>query len=70
MAHTADSIQSWIDSYTFVDNATASQDIIQNIIRELEGHGYVFGPTSENGYTLTISGDLVNETFVVKADEA
>lgn len=68
MAHTSESIQTWIDNYMFVDNATASQDIIQNIIRELEGHGYVFGPTEAGGYTLSVTGPDVNQTFVVKAD--
>ena len=70
MAHTVDSIQTWIDSYIFVDNATASNDIIREIVRDTEGHGFVFGPTNANGYTLTVSGPSVNQTFVVKADGA
>lgn len=68
MAHTVDSIQTWIDNYTFIDNATASNDILEEIVRDLAGHGYVFGPTEEGGYYLTISGPDVNQTFIVKAD--
>lgn len=68
MAHTADSIQTWIDSYTFVDNSTTSKDIMQHIVRDLENHGYRFGPTENGGYTLNITGPVVNQNFVVKAD--
>jgi hypothetical protein len=71
MTHTVESIQSWIDSYTFVDNPTASKDILENIVRSLPGHGYLFGPTESGGYTLKINGDvIVNKTFVLQADKA
>jgi len=69
MTHTADSIQTWVDNYTFVDNATTSSDIIENIVNDLPGHGYTFGPTEAGGYTLNITGPDINQTFVVKADE-
>jgi hypothetical protein len=68
MTHTVESIQTWIDGYTFVDNKTASSDILENIVHSLPGHGYVFGPTEAGGYTLQISGDIINKTFVVKPD--
>ncbi len=68
MAHTADSIQDWISSYTFVDNLTASKDIMQHIVRDLENHGYKFGPTENGGYILNITGPVVNQNFVVKSD--
>jgi len=68
MANTADDIQSWIDSYTFVDNATASQDILKTVVGDLPDHQFTYGPTEGGGYTLEISGDVVTQTFVVKSD--
>lgn len=68
MAHTADSIQAWIDGYTFIDNAKASKDILQQIIKNLDGHSYTFGPTEAGGYTLKVSGPIVDQTFIIKAD--
>jgi hypothetical protein len=64
-----ESIQAWIDSYEFVDNATASQDILKNVVGDLPDHQFTYGPTEGGGYTLEISGDTVTQTFVVKADE-
>lgn len=66
MAHSASSIQTWIDSYAFVDNATASQDILREIVSELPDHSYAYGPTVGGGYTLEITGDIVTQTFTVK----
>ena len=69
MAHTAASIQTWIDNYTFVDNATASSDILSGIVKDLSEHGYTFGPTENSGYTLSITGPVVTQDFIVKADK-
>ena len=68
MAHTSSSIQSWIDSYTFIDNATASRDILRQILGELPEHKYTYGPFGTTGYKLKISGPVVNETFIVRDD--
>jgi len=69
MAHTSESIQTWVDNYRVITNKLASYDILHNIVVNLEDHSFSYGPTPANGYILTISGDIVNRTFVVKADE-
>ena len=62
----ATEIQTWIDSYTFVDNGTASRDILANIVRELQEHSFQYGPTEAGGYYLIITGSLVSQEFTVK----
>jgi hypothetical protein len=66
--HTAQTIKQWADTYTFVNNATASKDILSEIVRNLPDHSYTFGPTEAGGYQLQISGPAINQTFVVKQD--
>lgn len=68
MAHTRDSIQAWIDNYTFVDNPTASSDILHMVLAELPDHRYTYGPFGNTGYKLKVSGPVVNETFIVRDD--
>jgi hypothetical protein len=62
---TATEIQAWIDGYTFVDNGTASRDILANIVRELQNHSFTYGPVEE-GYVLSISGPLITQEFTLK----
>ncbi len=64
--HTAETIQEWIDGYTFVDNQTTSQDILKQVLGDLPGHGFTYGPTESGGYELTINGDSINDTFTVR----
>ncbi len=59
-------IQSWIDNYTFVDNGTASRDILTNIVRELQEHSFQYGPTESGGYYLNIAGPTITHDFTVK----
>ena len=66
---TAESIQTWATNYNFVDNGTASRDIMSEIVSKLENHSYKFGPTINNGYVLEITGPTVNQNFVVKEDQ-
>lgn len=64
----ATDIQAWIDSYEFVDNGTTSKDILFNVVPNFSGHGFTYGPTNANGYTLSISGPVITQDFVVKSD--
>lgn len=61
-------IQNWIDGYTFVDNGTTSRDILSNIVPNFSDHGFRYGPTLNGGYTLSITGPVVTQDFVIKAD--
>ena len=63
---TATEIQAWIDSYTFVDNGTASRDILANIVRELQNHSFTYGPVEPDGYVLSITGPLITQEFTLK----
>jgi len=65
--HTAETIQEWIDGYTFVDNQTTSQDILKQVLGNLPDHGFRYGPTESGGYELAINGDSINDTFTVKS---
>jgi hypothetical protein len=65
---TNEQLQNWVDNYNFTTNSQASKEIIQVIVKSLPGHGFKFGPTDNNGYTLTISGPDINKTFVLKDD--
>ena len=69
MAHTVESIQTWIDDYYFVSNKSASQHILTNIVRNMDNHSFVYGPTDNNGYTLSITGPSITHDFIVKADQ-
>ena len=60
----ATDVQAWIDNYTFVDNGTASKDILYHIVRNLIDHQFKYGP-SNNSYVLEISGPVVTANFVV-----
>lgn len=62
----ATEIQAWIDNYTFVDNGTASRDILANIVRELQNHSFIYGPVEPEGYVLSITGPLVTQEFTLK----
>ena len=64
--NTAADIQNWIDNYTFVDNGTASRDILANIVRELSGHSFTYGPVEPDGYVLSITGPLITQEFALK----
>ncbi len=66
--NSAADIQSWIDSYTFVDNGTTSRDILSHIVPKFSNHGFKYGPTPNGGYTLSITGLIVTQDFVIKAD--
>jgi|TARA_B110000503_G_C7169107_1_gene423409 hypothetical protein len=68
MANSPTTIQNWIDNYTFNSNSQTSNDILVNIVREITDHGFTYGPTVNGGYSLTITGSAINQTFVVKAD--
>lgn len=68
MAHTIESIENWINNYTFVSNSVTSKDIMKDIIRELPEHSYKFGPGESENYILEISGPVVNETFIIKTN--
>lgn len=59
-------VQAWIDSYTFVDNGTASRDILANIVRELQFHSFTYGPVEPDKYVLNISGPLITQEFALK----
>ena len=61
-------VQSWINSYKFIDNGTTSRDILANIVPSLNGHGFRYGPTNAGGYVLSISGPDLTQDFVVKSD--
>lgn len=65
--HTVETIQEWIDGYTFVDNQQASQDILKQVLGNLPGHGFTYGPTASGGYELVVTGDDINDTFTVKS---
>lgn len=64
--NSAADIQSWIDSYIFVDNGTASRDILANIVSKLSGHSFQYGPTELGGYYLNITGPLITQKFALK----
>lgn len=64
--NTAADVQAWIDNYTFVDNGTASRDILANIVRELQGHSFTYGPVEPDGYALSITGSLITQEFKLK----
>lgn len=66
MTHTVESIQTWIDNYTFTTNAKASKDIMEHIVRELPDHSYKFGPGDPGNYVLEINGADISETFIIK----
>ena len=59
-------VQAWVDSYTFVDNGTASRDILANIVRKLQDHSFTYGPVESAGYVLRIAGPLVTQEFTLK----
>ncbi len=60
-------IQSWIDSYTFVDNSTASRDVLYHIVRNLPDHQFKYGPNQTGGYVLEIAGPTVTANFVLRS---
>lgn len=60
-------IQAWIDSYTFVDNGTASKDILYHIVRNLPNHQFKYGPGNTSGYVLEITGPIITANFVVSS---
>ena len=64
--NSAEDIQSWIDSYTFVNNGTASRDILANIVSKLSGHSFTYGPVEPDGYVLSITGPLITQEFALK----
>ncbi len=67
--HTIETIQEWIDGYTFVNNAQTSLDILQQVLGNLPDHGFTYGPTEAGGYELAITGTDINNTFIIKSAE-
>ena len=64
--NSAADIQSWIDSYTFVDNGTASRDVLFQIVGKFPNHSFTYGPVEPNGYALSIAGPLITQEFTLK----
>jgi hypothetical protein len=64
--NTAADIQSWIDNYRFVDNGTASKDILFQIVGKFPNHSFQYGPTESGGYYLNIAGPTITHDFTVK----
>ena len=61
----ASEVQAWIDSYAFVDNGTASKDILYHIVRNLPNHQFKYGPDGNSNYVLEIVGPVITADFVV-----
>jgi hypothetical protein len=62
-------IQTWIDSYKFIDNKTTSKDVLLNVVSKLENHQYMYGPIDENNYQISISGPVINKNFIIKTGD-
>ena len=66
--HTVESIQEWIDGYTFTTNGQASSDILKKVLSNIgNGHRVEYGPQDDGSYTLTLDGPKISHTFVLKA---
>lgn len=68
MAITQEQIETWVSGHVWQSNGDTSNEILKQIVSNLPGHSYTYGPTEQGGYTLEISGPTINQTFVVKAD--